>query len=146
MLHFCFWCNLNQIEMLQKFLILNFLHNKSFRHMIRATAIGYISRVLADQAQPLWVINPRSQNCEFYVHVVSLLLFSIVLFFVRDFFFFLAHTRKLQISLSVFSINFFQIVELFKKVQVCRLKNFCTETKWKRFSLLIVTCSGEVKE
>ena len=78
--------NLNQIEMLQKFLILNFLHNKSFRHMIRATAIGYISRVLADQAQPLWVINPESQNCEFYVHVVSLLLFSIVLFFVRDFF------------------------------------------------------------
>ena len=52
------WCNLNLIEMLQKFLILNFLHNKSFRHMIRATAIGYISRVLADQAQPLWVINP----------------------------------------------------------------------------------------
>ena len=47
-------------------------------------------------------------------------------------------TWKLQISLSAFLINFFDCSTL--RVCCCCV-NFCKETKWKRFSLLIVTCT-----
>ena len=118
-----------------KFLILYFLHNKSFRHMIRATAIGYISRVLADQAQPLWVINPRSQNCEFYVHVVSLLLFSIVLFFVRDFFLFSSHKKIANFFISLLN-QLFSDCWTFQKSPSVPVEEFLHRNKMEKIFIV----------
>ena len=94
-------------------------------------------------AKPLWVINPWSQNCEFYVHVVSLAvtpLSSIFSILSSKLFleFFSWHMKIANFFISLLN----QLFWLFNSQSLrCCCTNFCKETKWKRFSLLIVTCT-----
>ena len=56
--------------------------------------------------------------------------------FLQDIFFFSAHTRKLQISLSVFLINSFQIVELFKKSPSVPVEEFLRRNKMEKIFIV----------